>query len=200
MMMIEPPPTRRIAGTAYLIDRNTPSRVYCGLSPPVGQRHLDRLAQNADPGIGHHHVQTSKALLGGFDYCRPALLDTLVMVKKDRFAPGATNLLRYRPTCGIFQVGYDGLGAASRECRRARGADSRCAAGYDRDLGVHLAHSVLQSAERRKFIADRQSDYAERSARKKVAGRFRKSAEQPAGPETARTPRSRVGSLPSGCH
>jgi hypothetical protein len=123
-----------------------------------------------------------------------------VMVKKDRFAPGATNLLRYRPTCGIFQVGYDGLGAASRECRRARGADSRCAAGYDRDLGVHLAHSVLQSAERRKFIADRQSDYAERSARKKVAGRFRKSAEQPAGPETARTPRSRVGSLPSGCH
>ncbi len=138
MMMIEP-----AAGAAHcrhgVFDRQKhPVEVYCGLSPPVGQRHLDRHAQNADPGIGHHHVQTSKALLGGFDYCRPALLDTLRPGEERSLRPGAPNLLRHRPTCGIFQVGYDDLSAASHECRRARGADSRCAAGYDRDLGVQL--------------------------------------------------------------
>jgi hypothetical protein len=47
-MMMEPPPARRIAGTAYLTDRITGSRVNCGLSPPVAERHLDGLAHPAD--------------------------------------------------------------------------------------------------------------------------------------------------------
>jgi hypothetical protein len=119
------------------------------LSPPVGQRHLDRLAQDTNPGIGHHYIQTSEAPLGGFDYCRPTLLHSHVVMKIDRFAPSAADLLRHRLACGIVQVGYHDFGAFPRQCRRTSRPNPRCPAGYDRDLAVHLAHSVLQSAGRR---------------------------------------------------
>ena len=66
-MMMEPPPARRIAGTAYFTQEYA-VEVHRGLSPPVGQRHFDSLAQDPDPGIGYHHVQAPKPLLGGFDY------------------------------------------------------------------------------------------------------------------------------------
>src|SRR5438105_5919244 len=111
---------RAAAGAAHcrhrIFDRQKHTvEVYCGLPPPVGQRHLDRPAQDADPGIGHHHVQTSKAPFDGFDYWWPILLDTDVLVQIDRLAPGAADLLHQCLTSGIVQVGYDEFGAFSRE-------------------------------------------------------------------------------------
>jgi hypothetical protein len=58
LMMIEPPPARRIAGTAYFTDRNTPSRFAA-----VGQQHLDGPVHDPDPGIGHHNHQVPESLL-----------------------------------------------------------------------------------------------------------------------------------------
>jgi hypothetical protein len=71
---MEPPPARRIAGTAVLHRQEHAVEVHRGLSPPVGQRHLDSLAQDADSSVGHHHVQMPEALFGGLDYRGPVLL------------------------------------------------------------------------------------------------------------------------------
>jgi hypothetical protein len=59
MMMMEPPPARHIAGTAYFTDRNT-VEVHRGLSPPVGQGHFDSLAEVSNTGVDYHYVQASK--------------------------------------------------------------------------------------------------------------------------------------------
>src|SRR6266446_2926253 len=107
-MMMEPPPARRVAGTAYFTDRNT-VEVHRRLSPPVGQRHLDSLAHDADAGVGDHHVQTPEAPLGCFDYARPALLEAHVLMKEDRLAANATDLGDHCLAPRIVQVGYHNL-------------------------------------------------------------------------------------------
>jgi hypothetical protein len=144
--MIEPPPARRIAGTAYLTDRNTPSRFTAVCRRQSANVISIALHKMPIPALA---TITSKPPLGGFDYCRPAILHTYVLMKIDRFAAGAANLLRHCLASGIVQVDYHDFGAFSREARRTSGANARRPAGYDSDLAVHLSHSALQSAERR---------------------------------------------------
>jgi hypothetical protein len=94
------------------------------LSLPIGQGHLDSLAQDPDPGIGDHHVQTPEATLGGFDHAGPVLLDTYVLMQEDRLAAGASDLVHQGLAAGIVQVGYRYLGAFTRQCCRTSCADS----------------------------------------------------------------------------
>jgi hypothetical protein len=105
--------------------------------------HLDGLAQNADPGIGHHHIELSEASLGGLDHPRPVLLDAHILMQADRFTAGGDDLARYRLRAGIVDVGDDDLGAFTRQSRRACSTNSRRSPRYDRDLALYLAHRVL---------------------------------------------------------
>jgi hypothetical protein len=87
-MMMEPPPARCIAGTAYFTASNTPSRFQRRLSP-VGQGHLDSLAQDPDPGVSNQYVQTPEATLGGFDYPPATLvLDVKPPTRRPLRSPG----------------------------------------------------------------------------------------------------------------
>jgi len=77
--------------------------VHRRLSAPVRQRHLDPLAHDPDPGVRHHHVQTSTEPLGGVDHIRPALLEADVLMKVDRLA---ADLFYPCLTTRIVEVGY----------------------------------------------------------------------------------------------
>src|SRR5580700_8706032 len=77
---------------------------------------------------------------GCLDYSRPGLLKSYILMKVDRLAAGAPNLVHHRLAAGIVHVGHHNLGAFSRQCRRTRCANSRCAARYDRYLALYLAH------------------------------------------------------------
>jgi hypothetical protein len=83
---------------------------------PIGQRHLDCLAQNADAGVGDHHVQTPEAPLGGFDYSQPAFLERDVLMLENRLAAGTFDLVRDGQPAGIVNVGHPDLGALARQC------------------------------------------------------------------------------------
>src|SRR5437588_1086627 len=107
MMMIEPPPARRIAGTAYLTDRNTPSRFTAVCRRQSANVISTALHKMPIPALA---TITSKPPLGGFDYCRPGHLDIYVVVKIDR-------------------VAHHDFGAFSREGRRTSGANARRPAG-----------------------------------------------------------------------
>ena len=106
--MMEPPPARRIAGTAYLTDKKTPSRFHRGLPPPVRQRHLNRLTQDPDPGVGHHNIQLPILALSEVDHAQPALLEGDVLVQEDRLAASAADLAHHGFTASVVQVRYQG--------------------------------------------------------------------------------------------
>src|SRR5216684_6164632 len=106
--------------------------------------HRDRLAHDPDPGVRHHHVQTSKAPLGGVDHTQPALLEADVLMEVERLAAIAADPLHQCLTPRIVEVGYDHLCAFTRESCRAGCANSRRAARYDGYFTLHLAHSVLR--------------------------------------------------------
>jgi hypothetical protein len=66
--------------------------IYRGLSPPVSQRHLDRSTQDANAGVGDHHVQAAKAPFGCFDDSRPGLFESHVLMQKEGLAARAADL------------------------------------------------------------------------------------------------------------
>jgi hypothetical protein len=77
----------RIAGTACLIDRNTPSRFSAVCRRQSANGISTALHKMPIPALATITSRRPKRSSGGFDYCRPALVDTYVLVKKDRFAP-----------------------------------------------------------------------------------------------------------------
>jgi len=139
MMMIDPPPARRIAGTACFTDRNTPVEVHCGLPSPVGQGHIDSPGHDSDPGVRHHDVETAKTPLGRFNNSRPALFKAHISVQKNRFATRDADLIDDGLTAAVVEVGNDDLCAFTRKRNRTRCTNPRRAARYDRNLVLDLS-------------------------------------------------------------
>jgi hypothetical protein len=121
-MMMEPPPARRRHGVPHRQEHAI--EVHCGLLPPVGQRHLYSLAQDADTGVGDHHVQTPEAPFGGLDYPRPGLLNSYIVMEIDRLASSTADLIHHVSAASIVQVSDHHLRALSRRCRHRRCADA----------------------------------------------------------------------------
>ncbi|MEY9763981.1 hypothetical protein ABH988_004766 [Bradyrhizobium ottawaense] len=146
-MTIEPPPCLRISGRQCLTERNTPSRLIAVLLAPVGERHVDdRWHGDADAGIGDENIEPAVELGDFGDDIDPALLAGDVLLQEYRLAAGFRHALGELGPAQLIDVGDDNGRALAREQLDDRLADTRGAAGHQRDLALNLpchVHSLF---------------------------------------------------------
>jgi hypothetical protein len=121
--MMEPPPARRIAGTAYFADRNTPSRLTAVCRRQSANDISIALHRIPMPALATITSKRPEATLGGFDHAGPVLLDTYVLMQEHRLAAGASDIVNHGLAAGIIQVGNHYLGAFTRQCCRTSRAN-----------------------------------------------------------------------------
>src|SRR5260370_26948301 len=90
--MIQPPPARRIGGTPYFTDRNTPSRLTAVWRRQSANDISTALHEDSNAGVGYHHVQAPEAPLGDLNHTRLGFFEADVLMEK----PGPP---RRRPPC-----------------------------------------------------------------------------------------------------
>jgi len=129
---------------APLFRRNTPS-MFTAVCRRQSANHISiALHMIPIPAFATINVQTAKAPLGGFHHARPALLEAHVLMKIDRLAAAAGNLVDHRLASCIVQVGYHHLALhAPAWSRRPRQFPTRRPLRWL--LCLYLPHNVLLS-------------------------------------------------------
>jgi len=140
---MEPPAARCIAKTAYFTERNTPSGFTAVCRRQSTSDISTALHKMPIPALATITSRRPKRGSVASDYRGPGLLKSYILMKVDRLAADGPNLFHHRLAAGIVDVGHHRLGAFSRQCRRTRCTNSRCAACDDRYLALCLAHPVL---------------------------------------------------------
>src|SRR5258708_10561231 len=109
-MMMEPPPARRIAGTAYFTDRNTPSRLTAVCRRQSANDISTALHNIPIPALATITSKRPKrrsvaSIIPGQVSSRSDIL-----MKVDRLAAGTADLVHHVSAANIVQVGDDHLG------------------------------------------------------------------------------------------
>src|SRR6476646_6005253 len=99
--MMEPPPARRIAGTAYFTDRNTPSRFTAVCRRQSASDISTALHKMPIPALATITFKRPKRRSVASDHTGPALLEADVLMQEDRLAAGTADLVHHVPASGI---------------------------------------------------------------------------------------------------
>ena len=105
-MMIEPPPARRIAGTAYFTDRNTPSRLIAVCRRQSANDISMALHRMPIPALAITTLSCPKRRSVA-SISPGQSLDTHILMQTDRLASSGDDLIHHRPSAGIVDVGDD---------------------------------------------------------------------------------------------